>query len=285
MKAEAQFYYFNRKYYDQPVIIEAGFQAGYMNCLTDLGGNKGRGKGFIKDLNPEAGKANAGVFLGMKLERKYGLRLNFTKGKTGGADSLIRNYSSEAILRKNRNLHFQSSITEVSMFFEIYFLNIFSKEDKMGMLSPYIGAGAGVFKFNPRAILNGSWVDLSYYRTEGQGLQLNSYNPHYKLVQLNIPVGGGILFEPGAKWNIRLEVQHRKLFTDYLDDVSTRYVNPSIFHDYFIPRDAEIATELYDRRKDKSYNATGHIRGGKGNDSYFTINILASFIINRKAIN
>ena len=44
---EAQFYYYNDKYYDNPLAFEAGGSAGLMNSLTDLGGKKGIGKNFV----------------------------------------------------------------------------------------------------------------------------------------------------------------------------------------------------------------------------------------------
>ena len=50
-KSDAQYYFYDDQYYDNPVIIEIGGSIGIMNCLTDLGGKKGIGKKFIKDLN------------------------------------------------------------------------------------------------------------------------------------------------------------------------------------------------------------------------------------------
>ena len=38
-------------YYSRKVNFELGTSFGVMNCLTDLGGGKGDGKKFIKDLN------------------------------------------------------------------------------------------------------------------------------------------------------------------------------------------------------------------------------------------
>ena len=55
-KASAQYYFYDNNYYDNPLIFELGGSIGVMNCLTDLGGNKGVGKKFVKDLN--LGKTN-----------------------------------------------------------------------------------------------------------------------------------------------------------------------------------------------------------------------------------
>ena len=50
-KASAQYYFYNDDYFDSDIIYEAGASFGIMNCLTDLGGHKGLGKPFLKDLN------------------------------------------------------------------------------------------------------------------------------------------------------------------------------------------------------------------------------------------
>ncbi|MEI9957877.1 MAG: hypothetical protein WDM90_16615 [Ferruginibacter sp.] len=50
-KTTAQYYFYDNNYYDNPLVYEAGASVGIMNCFTDLGGKKGKGKKFIKDLN------------------------------------------------------------------------------------------------------------------------------------------------------------------------------------------------------------------------------------------
>ena len=49
--ASAQYYFYNDSYYDSPVLFEVGGSLAIMNSLTDIGGKKGIGKKFIKDLN------------------------------------------------------------------------------------------------------------------------------------------------------------------------------------------------------------------------------------------
>ena len=45
----AQYYFFDGEYYDNPILYEAGISLNAMNCLTDLGGKKGLGTKFLKD--------------------------------------------------------------------------------------------------------------------------------------------------------------------------------------------------------------------------------------------
>ena len=39
-KAEAQYYFFDDDYYDNPWVFEVGGSVNAMNCLTDIGGKK-----------------------------------------------------------------------------------------------------------------------------------------------------------------------------------------------------------------------------------------------------
>ncbi|MEO7766361.1 MAG: hypothetical protein ABIS01_03005, partial [Ferruginibacter sp.] len=62
-KASAQFYFFDKDHYDTHLLFEAGGSFGVMNCLSDIGGRKGRGKPFIKDLNIGNTHINGGFYL------------------------------------------------------------------------------------------------------------------------------------------------------------------------------------------------------------------------------
>ena len=79
-KASAQYYFYDNKYYDNPITFELGGSIGVMNCLTDLGGNKGVGKKFVKDLN--LGKTNfaGSISLTAMYEYMLALRLEATFG-------------------------------------------------------------------------------------------------------------------------------------------------------------------------------------------------------------
>ncbi|NJO25256.1 MAG: hypothetical protein HC867_04965 [Bacteroidia bacterium] len=48
---QAQYFFYDDRYYDGNVLVEIGTGIGGMNALTDLGGKKGDGRGFVKDLN------------------------------------------------------------------------------------------------------------------------------------------------------------------------------------------------------------------------------------------
>jgi hypothetical protein len=126
-----------------------------------------------------------------------------------------------------RNLSFSSSILEGNIGVEYQILN---KEEYR--LHPYLFIGLGVHRFNPytRDSL-GVRYDLRPLRTEGQGLYPGSPNP-YGDVAFMFPFGAGLNWEaaPGIKMGV--EIGLRRSFTDYLDDVSTRYADPILLENW-----------------------------------------------------
>src|SRR6185503_3498036 len=75
---------------------------------------------------------------------------------------------------------------------------------------------------NPKATYNGTTYELQKIGTEGQYLG-GSYPKPYKLQQISIPFGFGFLLKITEHLDFGGECGFRKTFTDYLDDVSTRY--------------------------------------------------------------
>jgi len=68
-------------------------------------------------------------------------------------------------------------------------------------------------------------VYLQSLSTEGQGLAAYPDRKIYKLAQLAAAFGGGIKIAVTPCTSFSLEFSQRKTFTDYLDDVSTSYVD------------------------------------------------------------
>ncbi len=93
-------------------------------------------------------------------------------------------------------------------------------------------AGLAYYHFNPQASLNSKWIDLQPLHTEGQGFEEYPTRTNYKLYQFNFPVGVGFRYEVTSNFNFRLEGLFRISNTDYLDDVSTRYIDPALFSKY-----------------------------------------------------
>lgn len=284
--AASQFYYYNNQYYDKDFLFEAGISLGAMNCLTDIGGRSGNGGSFLKDLNWQNTRFSGGMFLSAEYRDALGARLEFSFGEITACDSVLKNDQSVARNRYLRNLHFKSSIRECLLLLELYPFRLFSTNQSTARFSPYLTGGIGIYHFNPRAQTGEGWIELHDLRLEGQGFEEYPDRKVYSLTQLNVPVGAGIKIECSALINLRIEILHRVLFTDYLDDVSTRYIDPSLFQKYLPTHLIAYAEQLHHRQKEIEPTAKAipdNIRGNSGhNDSYFTIQFKLGFIMGRE---
>ena len=287
-KGQAQYYYDNDRYYYSDLVLEAGGTVGVMNCLTDLGGKKGIGKGFIKDLNWKNTKASFGVYFMGMYQNKIGIRLEGTFGRVAAYDSILKPYVPNTSGRYERNLSFRSNITDFQLSLELHPLFIFGNfsDKEPPVLSPYIVGGIGFFSFDPEAYLNGEWHRLQPLHTEGQGFDEYRDRKPYKLSQVNYPIGAGVKYELSSAFNLRLELVHRILTTDYLDDVSTTYIEPDLFSKYLPGTQAIYAELLADRQRELN---PGHIttpneqRGDPtSKDSFFSIQLKLGFSFGRE---
>ncbi len=289
--SKAQYFFYNDNYYSSDVDIEFGVSAGLMNALTDLGGKKGLGKGFIKDLNVKNTQVCGGVFLSGTYKEMVGFRLEGTFGSVKAYDSILKGGSGVEKNRYDRNLSFKSPISEFTAMVEIHPLEIFRQSDETEpeppILSPYLLAGVGYYSFRPQANLNGVWVNLHPLHTEGQGFSQYPNSKNYNLSQINVPVGIGVKYELSALLTARAEIVHRFLSTDYLDDVSGTYIDPTVFSSYLNPTNAALATQIANRSYNTSPGASGpgDIRGDNNRkDAYFSFNLKLGINLSRKKI-
>ncbi len=295
-KASAQYYFYDGNSYNTPVMFELGVSGGIMNCLTDLGGKKGLGKKMAGDLNMGNTKMNGSVYFSATYKEAVAVRIEGTMGNVSAHDSILIKEKDKTNGRYQRNLNFRSKISEVALIAEFHplfiFINWSLREDQdPPRFSPYLAAGIGYYSFNPQAkSRRGDWVDLQPLSTEGQGFAEYPERKVYKLSQTNIPLGLGIRYELSSSFNLRAELLHRTLHTDYLDDVSTRYIDKALFDTYFTPGSQEWQ-DAYDLSSNQRTNndyamyrkTEGGIRGNpKNKDSYFTFNIKIGLLIGRE---
>lgn len=260
--------------------FEIGLGIGPLFFLGDLGGNVGEGTYFIKDVNLPVTKMAKGLFVNYYPTEWLGFRVAANQGVLEGADSLIRDKGSAEVYRKVRNLHFRSNLLEAYAAVEFYPTVFFEEYDGLqGKVRPYGVIGLGMFKFKPQAEYyspNGTkrWVDLQSLRTEGEGMTEYPDRKPYKLTQMEIPIGAGIKWYVKESMYIGFEVMHRKTFTDYIEDVSTTYIDPSLFDKYLSPEQAVVAKQVNYRQGgtlSSSSASAGEQRGNsKNNDSFFS---------------
>ena len=290
-KATAQYYFYDNKYYDTPLTFELGGSIGVMNCLTDLGGNKGIGKKFVKDLNLGKSKFAGSISLTAMYQYMFALRLEATFGQVAADDKVLKKVAPSTFGRYERNLSFRSKITDFMLGLEIhplYIINRNNEDAEPPSFSPYLLGGVGFFSFKPQAQLGNKWVDLQPLSTEGQGFAEYSDKKPYKLNQMNIPLGLGVKYDLSPTLNLRAEFVYRKLNTDYLDDVSTDYIDPTLYANYFTGAKLTNALLLNDRQfeLDPTHVTTpGGERGhSKNKDAYFTFNLKIAYTFGRERI-
>ena len=207
-----------------------------------------------------------GVTVNYELTPQIMLRGGFTYSIIGGADRFA---SDDSMLA--RNLAFETHLTEFSAVGEYYFFNL--NEQKF---SPYVFGGLAVFHFNPYAY-NGTTdkIFLKPLSTEGEGLSGYPDRKPYALTQLALPFGAGVKYAFNDRVRLGLELGIRKLFTDYLDDVSSHYVDPA---DLLAAR-GQLAVDMSYRGDElpggnQNYPAKGAQRGGvKHKDSYYFLGL------------
>ena len=185
--------------------IEVGFLLGASGYQGDL--SPGSSKISVGKLHP-----SLGVFGRFNQNRHLSYRGSFSFGTVSASDA---NSNDES--RKARNLSFRSKILELGITAEY---NILGRHKR---LSPFIFGGIAFYNFKPEANYQGNIVELQPLGTEGQGM--DGFPNRYKLSQISIPMGAGLKYALTPHINIGLELGLRKLFTDYLDDVSGTYVN------------------------------------------------------------
>jgi hypothetical protein len=166
---------------------------------------------------------------------------------------------------KSRNLNFRTGIFEWEGGAQYSILN---PNDSWWI--PYVFAGVGVFHFKPTTKdINGNKVSLQPLSTEGQGFIAGVKK--YKLTQFSIPFGFGIERSLNEDMRVGLEFGYRFLFTDYLDDVSTEYVDQAAL----LAAKGQAAVDLAYRGDEVGagpYPPAGTLRGSaKSKDGYYYI--------------
>lgn len=234
--------------------VEIGLGLGPLFFLGDLGGNPGIGQGtWLKDVQFPLTKLSKGIYFNIYPAEWIGFRLAANQGRIDGYDSVIKDKGGLERFRKIRNLQFQSSLLEAYVAMELYPTFFFEKFDGLvGKLRPYGVIGVGAFKFNPKGKYyapdgSAKWVELQPLRLEGQGMAEYPDRKTYSLTQIEIPMGFGFKYYLKENMYVGLEILHRQTFTDYIDDVSTTYIDNGLFANYLTPEQAAMANQLYYR--------------------------------------
>jgi hypothetical protein len=242
--------------YAQSDRFRAAFEMGVM----------GGGSYYIGDLNPNVhfkySDWAAGLIVRYNLSNRHSFRFTASYGNIYGDDS-----KSKDPFQVNRNLSFYSNIIEIAAGFELDLVK-YRINDMKYPITPYFFYEIAYFRMNPKVKDEfGNEVLLQELGTEGQGTILNS-KKQYGLNQISIPLGIGVKFNLKQRLAVSLEYGIRKTFTDYIDDVSGKYVNPIALQAIKGPLTAQLADPSLNQQ---SYFTEGMDRGNSHTKDWYSM--------------
>ena len=208
-----------------PLSMKAQMQATVQEGEFGVGVGAGH---YFGDINTRAHlnrpKVAASVFFRKNFGNYIAVRVAANYAKVGYSDI----HNTHNAFMQRRNLSFNSNIWELALQGDFNFFRFMPGEPGYNF-TPYVTLGAGVFNYDPYAYLGNEKYFLRPLNTEGQGDTNYRDRKPYKSMAISIPFGVGLKYSINERINIGFEIVHRFTNTDYLDDVSTTYVDPSIF--------------------------------------------------------
>ncbi|MDB5203503.1 MAG: hypothetical protein JWQ27_2912 [Ferruginibacter sp.] len=236
-----------------------------------LGAANYQGDLQTKRVTLQGAKPAVGLGLSYDISNHFIARTAFSFMQVTGDDK--RNTTKQG--NTARNLNFKTNILEGQLGVEYNILDLTNHS-----LTPYVFAGVAVFHYDPFTFDSaGTKVFLQPLGTEGQGLSLYPDRKLYKKTDFAIPFGGGLKLALSDRLQVGVELGLRKLFTDYLDDVSTTYADSAAL---FAGRGAQAVELSYRGDEIKGgvgYPAAGTQRGSaKYKDWYYTTGFRISYL-------
>ena len=240
------------------LLLVTTVTANTQNLQVTLFGGFSNYQGDLQDKRFTLNQAHpaAGVGLLYDITDKFSARANINFGKLSGSDI----YNSKNTVR---NLSFSSPITDIHLGIEYNILNLYEHS-----LSPYIFAGLSYFSFNPSTKdTAGNKVFLQPLSTEGQGFYQG--RKLYNLHQFAIPFGAGVKLALSENLRVAFEIGLRKTNTDYLDDVSTTYIDQATLLANRGQQAVDIAFRGDELKTGLVYPADGSQRGGANSKDWY----------------
>jgi hypothetical protein len=196
--------------------LDYGFGLGLSNYLGEMGGKAKTRRDFIWDMKLSETRWCMGGFIRYRFNDWVAVHGSINYGRIEGDDALSTNRG-----RRGRNLHFRNDMLEMAVRGDLYLYNVndvgHTGRYRLDFRS-YVFAGIGATLHGPKAVYNAEWVKLRPLQTEGVS---------YGKITPVIPYGLGFYFTQRRKYRFGFEMGWRMTFTDYLDDVSGVYANPS----------------------------------------------------------
>jgi hypothetical protein len=245
---------------------------------------------YMGDLNPDMPfrdvRPAGGLFYRHNFNDRFSVRAAGHVGYLVGRDA-----SSDVPAQLERNLNFESWLFDFSVTGEFNFFR-YEPGSMRNWITPFLFGGVSMFKFNPRADLDGEMWELQPLGTEGQGTTAYPDRQKYSLYSFAIPFGIGLKVNLNKTFSLGLEWGMRYTFTDYLDDVSTTYADVNVVQ----AERGDIARVLSNRTQvfnadigeyvpltaDQLVEYTGRQRGNSTNNDWYSF-VFISLSMNIKA--
>lgn len=234
---------------------ELGPMLGVSNYFGDLNTNFD-----FTELGPAAGVI-ARYNFNDRINSKMGLNYTYLYGDDADSPNSFE---------QRRNLSFRTNIVDFTAQMEFNFFP-YIHGSKEYFFTPYLMGGFNLLYFNPTASLDGTRHNLRPLGTEGQPA-----GEEYSVIGAGLVFGGGFKWDLTENWSMNIEWGARSLFTDYIDDVSGVYPNPTSL----ATRRGEIAAALSDRSEGERIGEPGRQRGNsRDNDLYsiFSVGVVYYF--------
>lgn len=177
-------------------LVTSAQQRATLTQKSEIGGGIGTlnyAGDLVRIYNPSFTQPAITAFYRNNISSIVSFRAGLTGGKLKASD---RDHPIDAFASQ-RGYSFNITVVEAHTVFEYHFLDWRDSKRKL-RFTPYLMTGLVMF-------------GISGFPEK---------NAEYSSVQLGIPIGGGVKYVLNPKWYLAVEVATRRLFFDYLDNIS-----------------------------------------------------------------
>ena len=262
-------------------------------------------------------KPGVSAFIQYRYSPRMSLKAELLYGRLTGDDFTSADPNDDqARGRYIRNLSFRNDILDFSLMSQISLFKNYLDFRQRKIFNMYLNGGISIFYHNPKSKVpdfkisgerypnSGEWIALRTLGTEGQFSEYYDNKP-YSNIQLSIPFGGGFNFRLTDRLDFNFEINYRILLTDYIDDVSKKYVDLGALKSELAKSMADRSREEYavmtgDKREISDLETvvyiseydgnryivfegydSGSSRGGPSNDTYLVTSFKFAYILNK----
>ncbi len=282
---------------------DIGLSAGISNYIGDIGDGTGPGRAFIWDLQELKSRPALGVFVRRKLDQSglWHIRSDFNKIHIAGSDK-----NTQYAPRRGRNLHFRNRMIEVSLRMErdLFQAPLTWARQRRARVTVRGFLGVARLHHNPQAQLDPGnrlyaqfssqfgfdpdrWYDLAPFQTEGVAYETSITTIPFGLMALIAgQKRGGV-----TDFYLSLEMGVRWTNSDYLDDISSFYADPSQMEGVGAALSSQSNQAVLDDAGPDAGSLSAHsfiqdapvIRGNPTNDDWYgTIMVSFGKVVNQR---